>query len=104
MRKFFLLAFLFYILILVQTSFLVHFSIFSGRFREPILILIAIVFINLFESETKFLGIFSGIVGGLFLDVFSENFFGFYILIGLGISLFIKFVLKKYVQPVIRRV
>ena len=76
MKRIFILALSFYVLILIQTSFLVHFSIFSGKFRESILILVTIVLINLFESETKFLGIFSGILGGLFLDIFSSFILG----------------------------
>ena len=104
MKKILVLILFFYFLILVQTSFLVHFDVFLGKFRESVPILIAVVLINLFESEAKFLGIFSALIGGLFLDIFSENFFGFYIMTALGISLFIKFVLKKYVQPVVRRI
>jgi len=103
MKNIILLILVFYILILIQTSFLVHFNIFSGEFREFIPIFIIVVLINLFESRTKFLGIFSGILGGFFLDIFSGSFFGFYTVIFLGISLFIKFVLKKYVQPVLKR-
>jgi len=67
----------FYLLVLLQTSF--------------------------FPQEPKtLLGVFLAFFGGFFLDIFSENFFGFWTLISITISIFIKFVFKKYVYPVIK--
>jgi len=40
----------------------------------------------------------SAFIGGFFLDVFSENFIGFYILFFLGLSILIKFLLKRYLR------
>jgi len=91
----------FYILALLQSSFLVHFDI-SGYVLN--FILIVTIFINLFEKPQKNLGIISAFIGGFFLDIFSENFLGFYILILLAISIFIKFILKRYVRvPITKR-
>ncbi len=104
MKKVLILIIFFYILVLLQTSFLVYFPIF-GVF--PNLILIAVILINLFERQQENLGIFSAFIGGFFLDNFFSgtlgiNFIGFYIIILLAVAIFIKFILKKYVRPVIR--
>ena len=101
MRKFLILILSFYILALFQTSFLVHFDILGYVLN---FILIATILINLFENPQKNLGITSAFIGGFFLYIFSENFLGFYVLILLGVSLFIKFILRKYVRiPTIKR-
>lgn len=87
----------FYLLISFQTSFFPHFSNFL-----PNTVLIAIILINLFVPLHSWFGVSAAFVGGFFLDIFSENFFGFWILILLIMSIFIKFVFKKYVYPVIK--
>jgi rod shape-determining protein MreD len=100
MKKFLILILSFYILALFQTSFLVHFGI-IGYFLN--LILIATILINLFVPHHSWWGITSAFIGGFFLDIFSENFIGFHILILLMLSLFIKFVFKKYVRvPIVK--
>lgn len=100
LKPFFLIVFL-YILTLFQTSFFIHFNIFNIL---PNLILISVILINLLERPQRSSGWWAAGSGGFFWDIFSTgflgiNFFGFYILISLGISLFIKFVFKKYVRP-----
>lgn len=95
MKKYLVLILFLYFLTLFQTSFLIHFNI-SGII--PNLILISVILINFFESPSKNSGIFSAFIGGFFLDIFSENFFGFWTLILIIITLFIKFILKKYVR------
>lgn len=101
-KKIIFLIPLFYFLVLIQTSFLVHFKIFG---IVPNLVLITVIFIALLEKPKEKLSITSAFIGGFFLDIFSENFIGFYLLICLTIVLFIKFILKKHVQiPKIRRV
>ena len=91
----------FYLLILIQTSFLVHFKLFGIVFN---IVLIAVIFINLFVPRLKLWGFAAAFIGGFFLDIFSNNFIGCYILICLAIALFIKFILKKHVQiPFIQR-
>lgn len=103
-KKIIILILFFYFLILFQTSFLVHFN---WQGIVPNFVLIALIFINLFEKPEKKLGIVAGFLGGFYLDIFSlsfQGFFGFYTLISLAISLFIKFILRKHVRfPVIKK-
>ena len=117
MKKLIILILGFYFLILFQSSFLIHFNIFLGWLGES-LILILVILINILaphhflgkkvqtnEWYEKWWGVNAAFFAGFFLDIFSENFFGFWILILLVLSCFIKFVLKKHVQfPILKRV
>jgi rod shape-determining protein MreD len=100
LKNIILFTILFWLLILIQASFLVHFNIFSGTlsFWTPNLALIAIVLINFFEKPERKSGILAAFIGGFFLDVFSGNFFGLFTLIALGLAVFFKFILKNYLQ------
>ncbi len=103
-KKIIFFVLFFYILTLIQVSFLTHFSLFGITLN---LILIAIILINFFEKPEKKLGIISSFFGGFYLDIFSLNseFFGFYTLISVALALFIKFFLKKHVRiPIIKRI
>lgn len=103
MKKILILILFFYLLTLFQSSFLIHFNILGWEGWSPNLILIAIILLNFFEDSQKNLGIFSAICGGFFLDIFSENFIGFYILISVGLAIFVKYILKKHVRiPIIK--
>ena len=86
--------FSFYFLILLQTSFLVHFVS-----TLPNLILIIVLLINLFEDKKENFGMIAAFTGGFFLDIFSENYLGFHIVILFLFSILIKLVLKNYLQP-----
>jgi rod shape-determining protein MreD len=86
---------IFYIVSLAQTSFLVHFDI-SGFI--PNFILISVILINLFQRPENPSGLWAAVFGGFFFDIFSSNFIGFYILICLTTSIFIKVILKDYVR------
>jgi len=90
---FFFILFL-YILTLLQTSFFPHFPL--GHLLNFVLILVIVI--NLFEAQKGKLGLFGAFFGGFFLDIFSENFIGFWVLILLAIAVFIKFILRKYVR------
>jgi len=97
-KNIFLIFISFYILFLLQTSFLTYFNV-AGMI--PNLILISVILINFFEKPGQYLGLFSAAIGGFFLDMFSDaplNFIGFHILIFLLISVFIKYLFKKHVQ------
>ena len=94
MKKILILILFFYILVLWQTSFLIHFNILG---ITPNLALILVVLINLFEKPEDFSGIFSAFAGGFFLDIFSSSPIGFYTLILLALAIFIKMILRKYV-------
>jgi len=103
-RKILFFIFFFYISILIQTSFLVHFNIWGIVLN---LVLIVVVLINLFSSDRR-LGIISAAVGGLYLDIFSFGglfgFFGSYTLILIGFSLLLKITLNKYVRiPIFKK-
>jgi len=94
-KKILVLVIFFYFLALFQTSFLAHFSIFGF---VPNLIFIIVILWNFFEKPKKTLGIFSALIGGFFLDVFSSRPIGFYIFILGAMSLFIKLIIKRYVR------
>ena len=95
LKKILLSTLLFYFLVLIQTSFLVHFTIFNA---VPNIILILVVIWNLLEKRENYLGIINALIGGFFLDVFSSHFIGFYILILMGLAIFIKLIFKKHVR------
>ena len=99
LQKIIFFIFIFYILALIQGTFLVHFSVFGV---VPNLVLILVVLINLFTAPSwSGAGILSAVIGGFFLDVFSSGyfgFFGFYTLFLLLVSFFLNFILKKYVE------
>ncbi len=104
-RKTVFLILLFYILVLLQSSFLVHFS-FRGMVPNFVLILAGLI--NILEERNKKTGIVAGFLAGFFLDVFSAGpifFFGFYTLVSLALCFFIKLVLKTHVKvPVFKKI
>jgi len=98
-KKILFYFFLFYFLILFQTSFLIHFWITFN------LILILVIFLNLIEKPEKEDGVISAFFGGFFLDIFSEKVIGFHILILISLAIFLKLIFKKYVRiPTFKRV
>ena len=104
MKRVLILIFLLYFLALLQASFLPYFT-FSQKWwgnGNLNLILFLVILLNLWEKPAEKSGLIAGFFGGFFLDIFSENFFGYWILILIILSLFIKFVLKKYIHPVLR--
>ncbi|MDD2731732.1 MAG: hypothetical protein PHI53_00890 [Candidatus Pacebacteria bacterium] len=87
---------LFYLLALLETTFLVFFNIFGVTLN---LILIIVMLWNIFESSKSFFGLYLAFIGGFFLDVFSSSsFFSYNILLFLIISFVIKMVIKDYVR------
>lgn len=85
---------LFYLFALLQTTFLVNFNLWG---YVPNLILITVILLNIFKSNIK-LGTTTALIGGFFLDVFSNDLFGFWILISLIIAILIQYILKRYVR------
>ncbi|MCX6759242.1 MAG: hypothetical protein NT012_01635 [Candidatus Nealsonbacteria bacterium] len=120
-KKIIFFILIFYVLTLIQTSFLVHFNV-SGVI--PNLVLITVIFINLLpESQRRVKNriyslrlssswlqkISSAVIGGFYLDIFSLNnmggFFGFYTLILTGFSFLLKTILERYVRiPIIQKI
>ena len=94
MAKVAFLIICFYLLTLLQTSFFPHWP----HVYLLNLVLIIVALINLLEPEKEKFGLFSAFLGGFFLDIFSENFLGFWVLILLSVAIFIKFFLRKYLQ------
>ncbi len=86
-KKILLLIAVFYILVLLQSSFLVHFNIFGV---VPNLVLILVCLLSFFEKPNEYRGIFGAVIGGFFLDIFSNSFIGISIIILVVISFFIK--------------
>ena len=95
MIKILLFTILLYILVLFQASFLIYFDI-KGFILN--LIFVLIILLNLFERKENYSGLWTAAIGGFFLDIFSENFIGFYALILLMVAIFIKYILKQYVR------
>lgn len=85
----------FYFLVLIQTSFLVHFTIFG---TVPNIVLILVILWNLLEKRRSYFGLINAIIAGFFLDVFSNHFIGFYVLILVGLAISIKLIFKRYVR------
>ena len=88
MQRFLILFLFFYILSLIQTGFLIHFNIKGGL---PNLLLIS-VFLSIFlENPRKNFSFFGALVGGFFLDIFSNSFLG----ISIITLLLMTFLLKR---------
>jgi rod shape-determining protein MreD len=82
LKKILTIIIFFYFLILLQTSFLIHFDIFLGKFVNYILILAPIILISFFTSQKQFYGFGAAFSAGFFLDIFSGQ------LIGISIFIF----------------
>jgi rod shape-determining protein MreD len=87
-----LIPFLFF-LILVQTSFFVHFDL-CGTI--PNLVLISVVLINFFEDPRKKSGLIIAGVAGFYLDLFSNFQLGISIFLLVLFTLLIKREVKRY--------
>ena len=90
MTKVILLVLIFYILAMIQASFLVHFQIFGMVLNVSLLL---VVLINIFENPHKYLGLWASLISGFFLDIFSTRPFGFWILIFFLAAIFVKIIL-----------
>jgi len=95
MKNLILFTIFFYFLTLFQTSFLVHFSV-KGVVIN--FVLVALFLINILEAAEKNSGVYAAGIAGFFLDIFSEKFVGFYILILIFLSLAIKIIFARYVR------
>ena len=81
---------LFTLLVILQTSFLVHFNIMGAMLNLIFILYFVVVF---FEGSQKYIqGIFSAIVAGFFLEIFSSFYFGV-----LFVSLLIIVFILKYI-------
>lgn len=85
------ITFLFYFLVLLQTSFFIPLFNYS-----PPLVLIAVALINVIEERESNFGFVAAVEGGIFLDIFSEHFIGYYVFISLLLSFLLKLVFKRF--------
>lgn len=93
--KHILLFLLIYFFAVLQSSFLVHFS-FSGFILNPIIILVVIL--SFTEKEKSHFALFSALIGGLIIDIFSSHIIGYYTLVLVLISILIKQGIRNYVR------
>jgi hypothetical protein len=93
------LIIIFYFLAIFQMSFLAHFRLCGLNFN---FLLIVPVLLNLLEKSEGRIGLAAALTAGFFLDLslIGEQtlFFGFYTLISLLLSLFVKMVIRNYVK------
>jgi len=71
--KYILAFFIFWLSIILQTSFLAHFSIFGGVVN---LVFVLFFLFTFFENPGSYFGVINAILAGFFLDVFSHTYFG----------------------------
>jgi len=93
-KKIFIIFLFFYFFIIFENSFLPHFFIIGKFFSFTLFI---VFLINLF-GKSSLMRLWSSISAGIFLDIFSNNFFGFYFLITWIIYFFINFCRKRYLR------
>lgn len=95
MIKYIISLFLLYFLVLFQTSFLV--DLFNLTFW-------VIIFWSFLEKKESDLAFFNALIGGFFLDIFSNNFIGFNIIILLTLTFLIKYLIRPHVKiPYVER-
>ncbi|MBD3208610.1 MAG: hypothetical protein GF370_04110 [Candidatus Nealsonbacteria bacterium] len=92
-KKLISIALVFYLIALAQSSFAPYLLIWLPNFS-----LILVGLINLLEPKDEVFGFGAAFLGGFFLDVFSENFFGYYVIISLAIALLLKGLLKNIIR------
>ena len=97
-RKEFAIVVILGCLAVIQTSFAPHLALPWEWLSWLNIINLAVVIIALFEKRRNQVGWIAAFWGGIFLDIYSTRFFGFWILILIVAVAFIKFILKKYVQ------
>ncbi|MDD5606534.1 MAG: hypothetical protein PHN37_01565 [Candidatus Pacebacteria bacterium] len=96
MIKYFISLLFFYFLTIFQVSFL------ADRFNLVFLIVIIWSFIEKRENNLAF---FNALIGGFFLDIFSDKFIGFNVLILIVLTLLIKnFIIKHVRIPFIEKI
>lgn len=82
-----------------QAGFVSHFTVFGGWWFEWVNFVTApVAIIAVFEHRRRNLGWFAAISGGLFLDIYSARFFGFWVIFLLILTALVKFGIKKYVR------
>lgn len=94
MRILFLFA-LFFFLSVFQASFLPHLRI-AGFSLNAVLLLVCIL--SFAGEESLEASVETGVIGGIFLDMFSSGFFGQWVLISIFLALFSHFFIRRYAR------
>jgi len=94
-KKILIFIAVFYFLALIQTSFMVHFSVWG---LIPNLIFLSVIVWNVFEKSKNNFGIYQATAAGFFLDIFSSRVIGFNVIILIFLAVIIKLFLKSYVR------
>lgn len=93
MKKGFFLVISFFILAMLQVSFLPHFSLVGW---VPNLVLISLVILAFVANPQT--GIVAALSGGFFLDLYSALPFGFWIILSLALFFTARHILQHYVR------
>ena len=93
MKKGFLVMLSFFILALLQVSFLPHFPLWGW---VPNLVLISLVILASFASIK--VGFEAALAGGFLLDIYSSLPFGFWIILSFMLFFAARYILKNYVR------
>lgn len=98
-KKHIIAAFFLCVAVFFQIAVAPHIGILSGGWSEWInFCTLSVAVISLFERRRGKLGWFASVFTGLFLDLYSRYFFGFWIIVLIVLTSIIKFVIKKYVR------
>jgi hypothetical protein len=89
---------IFGLIAIIQASFAPHLLLPVKWLSWVNLVDLAAAAVALFEKRENNLGWVAAFWGGIFLDMYSSMFFGFWILALLAMVTFIKFILRKYVR------
>ncbi len=100
MKQTLFLIILFIILAFLQTSFLAHFTL--QGFGIPLVLIGAVVLGMFIQTHLAgFLGVFTG---GFVLDIFSQHFFGYWVIIAVLVFYAVSFFTHTYVRfPLFKR-
>jgi len=83
----------------LQASFAPHFTAFNGWWFEWVnFVTVPMAAITIFERRRRNFSWIAAIVAGFFLDLYSQRFFGFWIIFLLVFAAIVKFGIKKYVR------
>jgi hypothetical protein len=93
------IIFLLCLLALIQMGFLARLDLIGNSWlRYFNIIIMFVVIFAFFERRKENASFTAAVFGGVLLDLYSENFFGFWVLILLTVVLLTKFVVRKYVR------
>ncbi len=95
MKRFLILFLVLVLLVVLQTTFLFRFDLYGINFN---IVILYILFLNLFEKEEKETGLWIGGIGGFLLDLYSSYYFGAFTIGLLISSLLIKIIRRKYLK------